>query len=486
MVSPLRAAKERMTAAAALIESREVETAVIGSGPGGAITAAVLAESGREVLLIEEGGRLSQGEFAPFGIDEMRAAYRKRGMTAALGAPPINYVEGRCLGGGSEINSGLYHRPPTAALRRWKELGADDSRIVEMCEMNERDLGVTLAPGETQPASELLAEGARALGWSCAQTPRWHRYDSGYRPLAPGGARQSMSETFLPRFAAAGGRVVDDCEARRLRRTSGGWRIDALMGGRETSIFARAIFVACGATRTPALLRRSGIKKGVGESLRMHVFTRVVAEFDRPINARGAGVGPHQIDCFAPRLRLGCAVSSPEHVALALAQSDPRWLRDHDEKWPCRAAYYATVGGGRGVVRALAGGGEVVFYRLRCDDYYDLADGARALARVLFAAGARRVLPIMACAPTIESPAELWKLPRPLPPARARLTSVHLMASCPIGGAVDSFGRVKGERGLHIADSSLFCDSPNVNPQGAVMALARRNALVFCEKKEEK
>ena len=356
-----------MTAIASIaaVVPREVETAVIGSGPGGAITAAVLAESGREVLLIEEGGRLSQGEFAPFGIDEMRAAYRKRGMTAALGAPPINYVEGRCLGGGSEINSGLYHRPPTAALRRWKELGADDSRIVEMCEMNERDLGVTPAPGETQPASELLAQGARALGWSCAQTPRWHRYDSGYRPLAPGGARQSMSETFLPRFAAAGGRVVDGCEARRLRRESGGWRIDALIGGRETSIFARAVFVACGATRTPALLRRSGIKKGIGESLRMHVFTRVVAEFDRPINARGAGVGPHQIDCFAPRLRLGCAVSSPEHVALALAQSDPRWLRDHDEKWPCRAAYYATVGGGRGVVRALAGGGEVVFYRLR-------------------------------------------------------------------------------------------------------------------------
>jgi choline dehydrogenase-like flavoprotein len=43
----------------------------------------------------------------------------------------------------------------------------------------------------------------------------------------------------------------------------------------------------------------------------------------------------------------------------------------------------------------------------------------------------------------------------------------------------DSFGRVHGVPGLHIADASLLCDAPGVNPQGSIMAFARRNALHF-------
>ena len=38
--------------------------------------------------------------------------YRNGGQTVALGRNKIAYVEGRCVGGGSEINSGLYHRTP--------------------------------------------------------------------------------------------------------------------------------------------------------------------------------------------------------------------------------------------------------------------------------------------------------------------------------------------------------------------------------------
>jgi len=32
---------------------------------------------------------------------------------------------------------------------------------------------------------------------------------------------------------------------------------------------------------------------------------------------------------------------------------------------------------------------------------------------------------------------------------------------------------------LFIADASLLCTAPGVNPQGTIMALARRNALHF-------
>src|SRR5687768_493047 len=104
---------------------RSHEIAVIGSGPGGAVTACLLAEAGRDVILIEE-GRDSEELCRPYSAREMELKYRNGGLTAALGTPKIAYVEGRCPGGGSEINAGLYHRPPPHLLEQWsRELGVE-------------------------------------------------------------------------------------------------------------------------------------------------------------------------------------------------------------------------------------------------------------------------------------------------------------------------------------------------------------------------
>jgi choline dehydrogenase-like flavoprotein len=61
---------------------------------------------------------------------------------------------------------------------------------------------------------------------------------------------------------------------------------------------------------------------------------------------------------------------------------------------------------------------------------------------------------------------------------------VHAFSSCPMGErrdrcAADSHGRVYGRDNLYVNDSSMLPDSPGVNPQGTIMALARRNALAF-------
>jgi len=62
--------------------------------------------------------------------------------------------------------------------------------------------------------------------------------------------------------------------------------------------------------------------------------------------------------------------------------------------------------------------------------------------------------------------------------------TIHLFSSCPMGEderrcATDSFGRIHGFHNLFIADASLLCTAPGVNPQGSIMALTRRNALHF-------
>ena len=44
------------------------------------------------------------------------------------------------------------------------------------------------------------------------------------------------------------------------------------------------------------------------------------------------------------------------------------------------------------------------------------------------------------------------------------------------------FGRVHGFKNLYVADASLLCTAPGVNPQGSVMAFARRNVMRFLGK----
>ena len=92
--------------------SMQTEFLIIGSGAGGATTAAVLAAAGRSVLVVEEGPWIDPDAVEPFSLQEMELKYRHQGSSAALGSPPVAYAEGRCVGGSTEINSGLWHRLP--------------------------------------------------------------------------------------------------------------------------------------------------------------------------------------------------------------------------------------------------------------------------------------------------------------------------------------------------------------------------------------
>ncbi|MFM6456206.1 MAG: GMC family oxidoreductase, partial [Planktothrix sp.] len=84
-------------------------------------------------------------------------------------------------------------------------------------------------------------------------------------------------------------------------------------------------------------------------------------------------------------------------------------------------------------------------------------------------------------------PQDLTKIAEQLPVKQTNLMTVHVFSSCPMGEnlkkcAVNSFGKVHGFNNLYIADASLLCTAPGVNPQGSIMAIARRNVLKFLDK----
>ena len=75
----------------------EADVLIIGSGPGGAMTAAVLAEAGKHVMIIEEGDHVPVGATEPYSLDDMDKKWRNGGLTPAFGPVKVTYVEGACL-----------------------------------------------------------------------------------------------------------------------------------------------------------------------------------------------------------------------------------------------------------------------------------------------------------------------------------------------------------------------------------------------------
>jgi choline dehydrogenase-like flavoprotein len=485
-----------------MADSQRVEVLVVGSGAGGAVTALELARAGRDVCVLEQGSRWPLAEYGKDSADAMRRLYRRRGMTPILGRVPIGYVEGACLGGSTEINSGFWHRTPREVLLRWKAqfdlAHASVDELAPHFAHAEKLLNVSTYAGPLPKSTQVFARGIDAMGWAASQVPRAApgcRSTNACATGCPTGAKQGMSRSVIPKAEAAGARVVTDCSVQLLvthkdRVTGVLAEIQRDDGSRElVRIDADHVFLCAGPTETPTLLRRSNIKHHVGDSLRIHPMLKVAAVFPERIDAETSVLPLIQVKEFWPEISMGGAFFTPGHLAMLLSDN---WLETQHEMASYRnmATYYVAVrGSGRGSVRpALLGeGAPVVRYELSDEDGINLSKGLARLATLLLAAGATQVYPGVQGLPTIRTEVEAIRwLDERVARSALSLTTVHAFSSCPIGErrdrcAADSFGKVHRYSNLYVNDASILPDSPGVNPQGSVMALARRNAIHFEE-----
>jgi choline dehydrogenase-like flavoprotein len=468
------------------------EVLVVGSGAGGAVTAATLARAGVDVTIAEEGPWVDPDALEPFSIEEMVAKYRHGGSSAALGRPTIAYAEGRCVGGSTEINSGLYHRLPADLAGEWQHVydiaEFTTDTLDTYADRLERELAVSRLPGAPPPSSAVLERGATKLGWRSVEFARVFRYEGGGRAV-----KQTMARTMLPRATDAGARIVADLRVHRLRRA--GDRVVGAVGERTradgtrepVTISAEHVFVCGGAIQSPALLQRSGFRQNIGRGLKLHPTVKIAARFPSPIDH--GDVPMHRVTEFAPSLTIGGSASRRGHVALALADSSADYA-DALANWEHVAVYYAAIRSeGAGRVLALPGlRSPLVLYTLTEADMSRLARAHVHLGEVLFAAGATELYPSVTGAVVARRPADLGTWWDALTRARANLMTVHLTSSVRMGErreltGADSFGNVWGVRNLTVNDASLLPDAPGVNPQASVMALALRNSEHFFDRR---
>lgn len=467
------------------------DVVIVGSGAGGAMAARTLARAGLATVVLEEGRRWTVEEFrTTHPIDRYAGLYRGAGATVALGRPAVVLPMGRAVGGTTVVNSGTCFRPPDAVQRRWRdEFGlafADPDRLKVQLDEVERTLQVAPVPLDVMGRNgNLLLDAAGALGWRAAPIPRNAPGCEGCCQCAigcPHNAKFGVHLNALPQACAAGARIISEARVQQmLIRDGRAYGVRARRpDGTVIDILADTVIVAAGATETPMLLRRSGIGQHprLGRNLALHPASVLAGRFEEDVYAwRGVlqSAAVHEfhesdgvlIEATSTPPGMGSMVF-PGYGAELL-----RWL----DQAPRVATFGAMVADqGVGSVHSVRGE-TVVRYDIAPAEIAKLRVALQAIGRLLFAAGAVEVLTGLPGAPTVKSAAELQDLL-----ARTSPRSLHLAAFHPTGTAaagfdgqvcpVDSAGRLRGVRGVWVADASILPSCPEVNPQVSIMALA--------------
>lgn len=473
------------------------DVVVVGSGAGGGVVAAELAEAGLDVIVLEEGRHKKTQDFTPEAGPMLRALYRDGGAQMAFGNPPVTFAEGRCVGGSTVVNGGMTWRTPGKILERWhREDSVQTDDLEPYFERVERYISAAHQdPWTIGRDNELLREGADKRGWKVVSNIRNQVHCAGTNNCAfgcPTGAKRSTLVTYVPRAVNFGARVLSDCRVDRIRLR--GKRAVGVQGhlvgeqGQPSTPFvveARRTVVACGAVQTPSLLMRSGVRSPsgrIGHDLTLHPNAKVAAIFDEKVDGWKGVHQAYQVREFQDEGFIMAAVNiPPSMVAMSLPHTGAA-LRE------VMAAYDRTLVGGilvedtvSGRVRNV-GGRPIATYQLSEFDADRIVRGTSLLCELLFSAGARRIILPFEGVPDLMGPDDVRRLfQQKIPREAMEVVTVHIMGTARMGGdptrhVVDDAGRVYDTDGLIVADASLFPSPIGVNPMETIMALATRNA----------
>ena len=438
------------------------DAVVIGTGAGGAVAAAELAEGGMDVVVLEQGGARSADDATGRPRDVLPRFYRDGGQVATIGRPPLMLPLGQGTGGTTFVNSGTCFRTPQPLLARWRDTIGIDLTDAHF-ERVERALGVsTVTPELAGRNAAIIRRGAERLGWSGGYLQRNARGCQGTGVCAfgcPTGAKQHVGEVYLPRAVEAGARVITNARAARIEHEHG--RATGVTTAQGHRIHAPHVVVAAGAIHTPLLLTRSHLahSPALGRNLTVHPATAVWGVFDEVVDMSRGVPQSYYVDEFAHEgFVLEGIAGPPDYLAMSAPMAGDE-LRElmlaHRHVAQCGMMISDRS---RGRVASILGR-PVVRYDLHADDAATVLNALGRLAELMRAAGATRVI--------VPSPNKLVGF-HPLGTARASADPGH--------GAVDGDLRLHGTAGIHVADGSAVPGPLGVNPQITIMALASRLA----------
>lgn len=456
---------------------------VIGSGPSGSITAYNLKKKFNKVLLIDKGNAIDNYSVKHPG-EEFIYKWNNAGINTTLIGNQISFSSGACLGGGSEINSGLLHYPDELFVKKWK----DDFDVHDLSTQSLHDnlnslindnVSVSFMNQKNQKlASQLFMDGIKKNNFKYEYLKK---LESNSNNLI---SKSSMIKTLISDFINQNGDIIIKYRVDKIIKEKDLWKVSGIKNKSKINFKSKYLFLCAGSIYTNKLLIQNRLcKKNDVNFFKFHPMIKVIAEYDHEVQKGHENVHNLQITENYPNYLVGQAASSRQFLKFA-AYGNETLQKEIDKKWKNMLIYHSTFSVGKGKIYNFFLKNKFIYgYKIQKENLIIFQDALTNMVNVLKDSGAKKVYFIGKKIIELDKnfkdkvESELKKI------SDFKISSVHILGGVKSGESrkciVNSFGKMKNNKNLYVNDSSLINHKLLKNPQGTVMALAQRNIKNF-------
>lgn len=423
----------------------EVEVLIIGSGPGSTVAAQTEIDFGTSnICVIDRGDFPRTPSLLHHTLTHVIRDFYQAGQELVVASGLPLFAQGSVIGGGSEVNSGLYHDLPRNYRGAWsRAFGVAEDEWVDS-ELETRNF---LEPERMKVSDEysLLSRGARKEKLDCENIPRWRSYSTDGSYIHKG-----MNTLFwLTSHVQNRVKLYGNSEAIKII-TSDSDYVKVIVRNTKTrnicEIRAKRLHVAGGAISTPTLLAKSGLIRWQDTQFAWHPMIRIAATTSK--SDLGAGdIDPFQAWTVDRTLKFGSAVSTAPLLSVSLGR-----LVSQEEASEIRSYYVSFSSTGKGGILPIL---NLPWYKFSKQDRL-LAERGTDLLKSLITSGGGQILD-------------------PEKVSAKKFSTVHIFGTLPITSEVYAPGTnmLAKDNRVRVSDGSILPFSPGVNPQGIIMTSVR-------------
>lgn len=450
---------------------------VIGGGPSGSVTALELKKNNKEVLLIEKGYEYSIPKSKHSG-DEFLKKWKNSGLASTIGNINLQYSSASCFGGGSEINSGLFHTIDQEFLKKIYDNNyeisqkAEENQFYELTKEynSEKSNNIMLSN-----LKKLYASSSQKLNWKLENLQRFYSNNNNQYK------KNSMTNSLLKEYHKLNGKILLGYELIKIEKSKNNLCKITLKNKKKLrTITCENIFLCCGAPYSLKILHENNlVSKKINNNFHFHPMIKVIGKFKEKVNSRnGIEIINSQITEFYPHYIIGNAASNPQFLKISTYKNSNAY-KDVVKNSEYMSIFHCTFSEGKSSFLYLPFLKEpIIKYKFSRGEIKTFQNGMKNLINFVLNCGAEYVYLL---GNKVVKVGDLNSINfNKILEKDLNLSSVHLLGGLKMGNnnnyPLQIGGRLKNNKlNIFVNDSSLICEKLLKNPQNAIMTIAKTN-----------